>query len=109
MKTQKIIRGVDEIHIIDLNKKLLFSTLEDDAPYLPPLDEALNLVLDDDRPLKIINAFENRSAAIMRLQNFEDRFLYVVKYLDKNISKYLTESQEAINFLLYCRGKKAQV
>jgi two-component system nitrogen regulation sensor histidine kinase NtrY len=32
------------------------------------------------------------------LQNFDDRFLYVVKYLDKNISKYLTESQEAINF-----------
>ena len=98
LKTQKIIRGVDEIHIIDLNKKLLFSTLEDNAPYLPPVDEALNLVLDDDRPLKIINAFENRSAAIMRLQNFEDRFLYVVKYLDENISKYLTESQEAINF-----------
>ena len=98
LQTQKLIRRVDEIHIIDLNKKLLFSTLEDDAPYLPPLDEALNLVLDDDRPLKIINAFENRSAAIMRLQNFDDRFLYVVKYLDKNISKYLTESQEAINF-----------
>ena len=98
LQTQKLIRRVDEIHIIDFNKKLLFSTLEDDAPYLPPLDEALNLVLDDDRPLKIINAFENRSAAIMRLQNFEDRFLYVVKYLDKNISKYLTESQEAINF-----------
>ena len=98
LRTQKIIRGVDEIHIIDLNKKLLFSTLEDNAPYLPPVDEALNLVLDDDRPLKIINAFENRSAAIMRLQNFEDRFIYVVKYLDENISKYLTESQEAINF-----------
>ena len=98
LKTQKLIRGLDEIHIIDLNKKLLFSTLEDDAPYIPPLDQALNLVLDDDRPLKIINAFENRSAAIMRLQNFEDRFIYVVKYLDENISKYLTESQEAINF-----------
>ncbi len=98
LKTQKLIRGVDEIHIIDLNKKLLFSTLEDDDPYIPPLDQALNLVLDDDRPLKIINAFENRSAAIMRLQNFEDRFIYIVKYLDKNISKYLTESQEAINF-----------
>jgi len=34
----------------------------------------------------------------MRLQNFEDRFIYIVKYLDKNISKYLTDSQEAINF-----------
>ena len=98
LQTQKLIRGVDEIHIIDLEKKLLFSTLDDDDPYIPPLDKALNLVLDDDRPLKIINALENRSAAIMRLQNFEDRFIYVVKYLDKDISKYLTETEEAINF-----------
>ena len=34
----------------------------------------------------------------MRLQNFENRFLYVVKYLDKDISNYLNESQEAISF-----------
>jgi two-component system nitrogen regulation sensor histidine kinase NtrY len=98
LKTQKLIRGVNEIHIIDLEKKLLFSTLGDNEPYIPPVDEALNLVLDDDRPLKIINAFENRSAAIMRLQNFKDRFIYVVNYLDKDISRYLTESEEAINF-----------
>ena len=98
LDTQKIIRNVDEIHIIDINKKLLFSTLKDNQPFKAPVDEALSLVLDDDRPLKIINAPQNISAAIMRLQNFEDRFLYVVKYLDKNISKYLTESQEAINF-----------
>jgi two-component system nitrogen regulation sensor histidine kinase NtrY len=98
LQTQKLIRGVDEIHIIDLEKKLLFSTLGDNEPYIPPVDEALNLVLDDDRPLKIINAFENRSAAIMRLQNFKDRFIYVVNYLDKDISRYLTESEEAINF-----------
>ncbi len=98
LNTQKLIRDVDEVHIIDINKKLLFSTLNDDQPYIPPVDKALNLVLDDDRPLKIINAPENISAAIMRLQNFEDRFLYVVKYLDKDISRYLTESEEAINF-----------
>ena len=98
LQTQKLIRGVDEIHVINSDKKLLFSTLGDDAPYIPPVDDALNLVLDDDRPLKIINALENRSAAIMRLQNFEDRFIYVVKYLDKDISRYLTESEEAINF-----------
>ena len=98
LNTQKIIRRVDEIHIIDINKKLLFTTLDDNQPYIAPVDKALNLVLDDDRPLKIINAFENKSAAIMRLQNFDDKFLYVVNYLDKNISKYLTESEEAINF-----------
>ncbi len=98
LNTQKIIRGVDEIHIINVDKKLLFTTLGDDEPYIAPVDKALNLVLDDDRPLKIINALENRSAAIIRLQNFDDRFLYVVKYLDKDISRYLIESQEAINF-----------
>ena len=98
LNTQKIIRDVDEIHIIDVDKKLLFTTINNGQFFVPPVDKALNLVLEDDRPLKIINAPENISAAIMRLQNFDDRFLYVVKYLDKEISKYLTESQEAINF-----------
>ena len=98
LNTQKIIRDVDEIHIIDVNKKLLFSTIKNNQFFVPPVDKALNLVLDDDRPLKIINAPKNISAAIMRLQNFDDRFLYVIKYLDKEISNYLNESQEAINF-----------
>ena len=98
LKTQKLIREVDEIHIIDQNKQLLFTTLENLNDYKPPIDKALNLVLDDDRPLKITNAPENISAAIMRLQSFENRFLYIIKYLDQDISNYLTESQEAINF-----------
>jgi two-component system nitrogen regulation sensor histidine kinase NtrY len=98
LKTQKLIREIDEIHIIDQNKNLIFSNLDDKSKYNPPLEDALKLVLNDDRPLKIINAPENISAAIMRLQKFENRFLYVVKYLDENISNYLTESQEAINF-----------
>ena len=98
LKTQKLIRDIDEIHIIDTEKNLLFTNLEDKDNYLPPLDKALNLVLEDDRPLKIINAQENISAAIIRLQAFENRFLYVIKYLDKDISSYLNESQEAINF-----------
>ena len=97
LRTQKLIRNVDEIHIIDKNKKLLYST-EKKEKYVPPVDKALNLVLEDDRPLKIINTQANISAAIMRLQSSEDRFLYVVKFLDENISNYLTESEEAINF-----------
>ena len=97
LRTQKLIRGVDEIHIINENKTLLYSS-ESPKKYIPPVDKALNLVLDDDRPLKIINAPANISAAIIRLQSFDNAFLYVVKYLDKNISAYLEESQEAINF-----------
>ena len=98
LNTQKLIRNIDEIHVIDQNKNLLFTSLNNKNKYVPPLDQALKLVLDDDRPLKIINAPKNISAAIIRLQAFDDRFLYVVKYLDKDISNYLNESQEAINF-----------
>ena len=98
LKTQKLIRNIDEIHIIDQDKNLLFSNLDNPIKYSPPLDKALKLVLEDDRPLKIINAPKNISAAIIRLQAFDNRFLYVVKYLDKEISNYLTQSQEAINF-----------
>ena len=66
LRTQKLIRDIDEIHIIDQNKKLLFTNIDDVKKYVPPLDGALKLVLDDDRPLKIINAPENISAAIIR-------------------------------------------
>ena len=107
--TQKLIRGVDEIHIINNERKPILSTLKNIQKYVPPADKALKLVLDDDRPLKIINAFENKSAAIMRLTNFEDSFLYVVKFLEKDISQYLTESQEAINFYYTVEEKKSGI
>ena len=109
LTTQKLIRDVDEIHVIDQNKKLLFSTIGEEDTYTPPVDKALNLVLEDDRPLKIINATDNISAAIMRLQAFDNRFLYVVKYLDKDISSYLKESQEAINFYYLVEEKSSGI
>ena len=55
----------------------------------------MEMVKNDDRPLKIINTFENKSAAVIRLSNFDNTFLYVLKYFDKNISNYLIESEEA--------------
>jgi len=109
LKTQKLIRKIDEIHIIDINKKLLFTNLDDKANYVPPVKGALELVIEDDRPLKILNAPENISAAIMRLQAFEDRFIYVIKYLDPKISNYLNESQEAINFYYTVEEKSSGI
>ncbi len=109
LNTQKLIRNIDEIHIIDINKNLLFTNLEDESKYTPPIKGALELVIEDDRPLKILNAPENISAAIMRLQAFEDRFLYIVKYLDPKISNYLNESQEAINFYYTVEEKSSGI
>ncbi len=109
LNTQRIIRGVDEIHLINNERNLIISTLVDYNRYSPPADQALKLVLEDDRPLKIINAFENKSAAIMRLTNLNDTFLYVVKFLEEDISQYLTESQEAINFYYTVEEKRSGI
>ena len=107
--TQKIIREIDEIHIINNNKKLIISTLENVKKFIPPDDKAINMVLKDDRPLKMINAFENKSAAIIKLQKYENTFLYVVKFLEKDISQYLTESQEALNFYYTVENKRTGI
>ena len=109
LNTQKLIRGMDEVHIIDNKGKLVITTLQNPKDYLPPLTEALEMVLTDSRPLKIINAFENQSASLIKLENFENKYLYIVKYLDKKISQYLIDSEEAVNFYYTVLNKQTGI
>ena len=96
LNTQNLIRDIDQLYLINSAGELIISA--NNSKYIKIEDQAIEMVRSDDRPLKIINALENRSAAVIRLQNFDDTFLYVVKSLDKNISNYLIESEEAVNF-----------
>ena len=109
LNTQKLIRGMDEVHIIEGNGKLYISTLDDLTLYRSPLAEALEMVSNDKRPLKIINAYENQTASIIKLENFDGKYLYIVKYLDKKISQYLIESQEALNFYYTVLNKQTGI
>ena len=106
---QKILRNVDEIHVINEKKKIIMSTLNDLNKFQAPEKKAFDLVIRDERPLKIINAFENKSAAILKLPNYKNTYLYIVKYLEEDISKYLTESQEAINFYYTVEDKRSGI
>ena len=96
MDAQKLVRDIDQIHLIDSKGNVIVSS--SNSIYRPIEDKALEMVLNQDRPLKIINAYENKSAAVIRLNEYIDTYLYVIKFLDENISRYLTESEEAINF-----------
>ncbi|MDA9682993.1 ATP-binding protein, partial [Candidatus Pelagibacter sp.] len=96
LNTQNLVRDIDQLFLINSKGDLILSA--NNSKYARIEDQAINMVRNDNRPLKIINALENRSAAVIRLQNFEDTYLYVVKNLDKKISNYLIESEEAINF-----------
>ena len=96
INTQRLIRNIDQIHLLDGKGNIIISS--SNSKYVPVENKALSMVLNDDRPLKIINAYENRSAAIIRLSSYEDTYLYVIRFIDESISKYLTESEQAINF-----------
>jgi len=69
------------------------------------------MILNDDtgKPLKIINSFENKTAAIIKLNSYIDSYLYVVKFLDEEISNYLIESEEAINFYYTVENKRTGI
>jgi len=109
LNTQKLLRNMDEIHIIETDGSLYLTTLENTSLYRPPMSEALDMVLNDKRPLKIINAYKNQSASIIKLENFEGKYLYITKYLDKKISQYLLESQEALNFYYTVLNKQTGI
>ena len=109
LNTQKLIRDIDEVHIIEEDGSLYLTTLDDISLYEPPLPEALEMVLNDKRPLKIINAYKNQSASIIKLENFQGKYLYIAKYLDKKISQYLLESQEALNFYYTVLNKQTGI
>ena len=76
LNNQRILRGLDQLHLVN-SKKDLFMTAQG-TDYIPIDDRAINMVLNDDRPLKIINAFENYSGAIIKLPQYDDLYLYVV-------------------------------
>ena len=96
LNTQRVIRDIDQLHLIDDKGNLIQSA--SNSFYKRIEDRAIKMVLNDERPLKIINTFENKSAAVIKLTNYENIYLYVVKFIDKNISQYLIKSEEAVNF-----------
>ena len=109
LNTQRLIRDVDGIFLINNKGRLIFLNSTRKNLYQPPSNKALTMVENDNRPLKILNAYENTSAALMRLSNYENMFVYVVKLLDPKISKYLTQSKDALSFYYTVQEKRTGI
>ena len=64
------------------------------------------MVFNQDKPLKIINTPKNSSAAIIKLNQYVDTYLYVVKFLDEEISYYEESGRKAIPGFVDKEGKQ---
>jgi len=110
LRNQRLLRRLDEIHIIDGSGKQIISSVADVAlEYLPPQEKAFELLSAENRPIKITDAITNRSSALLKLNNYIDTYLYIVKFLDPKIINYLKETEQAINFYYTVENKRSGI
>ena len=110
LRHQRLIRRLDEIHLMDGSGRIILSEVRDvTLEFVPPLDKAFELLASDNRPIKITDAITNRSSSLLKLESFIDTYLYIVKFLDPKIINYLKETERAINFYYRVENKRTGI
>ena len=110
LRHQRLIRRLDEIHLMDGSGSIIMSEVKDiTLEFVPPLDKAFELLASDNRPIKITDAITNRSSSLLKLESFIDTYLYIVKFLDPKIINYLKETERALNFYYRVENKRTGI
>ncbi len=98
MKSEKILRRVDDIYLIDSLGNILISDVRDITDeFIVPSDEDYNEVLEG-KPVFITNNLENKTTVMTKLTSLVDTYLYISRNIDPEILRYLNETEQAVNF-----------
>jgi len=98
LATQRMLRRLDEIHILDSSSNIIVSSVIDTSNnFVPPPEEAFTRSLNG-KPIRIIDPSTNRTSALVKLDNFIDTYLYIVKFMDPKLINYLKTTDEAVTF-----------
>ncbi len=98
LASQRLLRRLDEVHLIDSAGNVIMSNIiNPDLPFVPPPEDAFIRSLDG-KPIRITDTRSNRTSALVKLDNFIDTYLYIVKFLDPKVINYLLQSNEAVSF-----------
>jgi len=109
LTSQRLLRRLDEVHLIDSAGNLIMSNVVDpNTTYIPPTEEALVISLDG-KPVRIIDSQSNRTAALVKLNNFIDTYLYIVRFMDPKVTNYLQQTGEAVSFYFNLKESKTGI
>jgi len=98
MKSEKILRRVDDIYLIDSLGNILISDVRDITDeFIVPSDEDYDQVLEG-KPVFITNNLENKTTVMTKLTSLVDTYLYISRNIDPEILRYLNETEEAVSF-----------
>ena len=104
-RSEKLLRRVDDIYLIDSSSNIMFVDSIDADTFEKPSDEEFNKALEG-LPVLINNDLENKSTAMIKLTSLIDTYLYISRNIDPEITRYLKETQEAVNFYYSVENKQ---
>ena len=109
LSNQRLLRRLDEVYLLDSSGNIIMSNIIDTSKkFVPPPDEAYALSTKG-RPTRIIDSTSNRTSALVRLNNFIDTYLYIVKFMDPKLINDLTKADEAISFYYSVQESKTGI
>ena len=98
LTSQRLLRRLDEVHLLDSSGNIIMSNIVDPSiKYISPSEEAFEKSFEG-RPVRIIDSRTNRTSALVKLRNFIDTYLYVVKFMDPKVINYLNQTTDAVSF-----------
>ena len=109
ISSQRLLRRLDEVYLLDSSGNIIMSNIIDESKdFVPPPEEAF-IISFDGKPARIIDPNTNRTSALVKLNNFIDTYLYIVKFLDPKVINYLKQSGEAVNFYYNVQERKTGI
>ena len=98
MKSEKILRRVDDVYLIDSQGNILISDVRDlSDEFIIPSDEDYDQALEG-KPVFVTNNLENKTSAMTKLNSLVDTYLYISRNIDPEILRYLNETEQAVSF-----------
>ncbi len=98
VRAQKNLRKVDELYLIDSSGTILLSdTSNPEDQFIIPSEEIFDKTLEGNL-VSVDRSKENKTAYIVKLNNFIDTYLYISKNIQPQLLQYLDETEEAVNF-----------
>ena len=109
LSSQRLLRRLDEVHLLDSSGNIIMSNIVDiSMNFVPPPEEAFIMSLDG-RPVRIVDPRTNRTSALVKLNNFIDSYLYIVKFMDPKVINYLKQTGEAVSFYYSVQERKTGI
>ena len=97
IRSEKLLRRVDDIYLIDSSGNVLFSETEKSKnEFILPSEENFSDALEG-LPV-ILRELGDKTSALIKLNNLIDTYLYISRNIDPEILNYLNETEEAVNF-----------